>query len=164
MSSNIYPKDAEAPPCGVDDITKLTYLHEPGVLNNSRSRYDINEIYVSSGIVFDHQCQCDTLDLQNRFSISSMAGNEAYKSGKHSEVVEHYTVALSCSVESRLFVSLCFCNRAAAYRALGQITDGIADCSLAMALDPNYLKVHLRSIQCVKQVKSKVCSVLCNRL
>ncbi|MFS8002589.1 putative myosin ATPase [Helianthus anomalus] len=50
-SSNAYPKDAEAPPCGVDGMTKLTYLHEPGVLNNLRSRYDINEIYVSSVIV-----------------------------------------------------------------------------------------------------------------
>ncbi|MBA0769727.1 hypothetical protein Gotri_018429, partial [Gossypium trilobum] len=29
-ASNVYPKDAEAPPCGVDDMTKLAYLHEPG--------------------------------------------------------------------------------------------------------------------------------------
>ncbi|MFS7967643.1 hypothetical protein Hanom_Chr09g00788101 [Helianthus anomalus] len=29
-SSNVYPKDAEAQPCGVDDMTKLAYLHEPG--------------------------------------------------------------------------------------------------------------------------------------
>lgn len=28
-------------------MTKLAYLHEPGVLDNLRSRYDINEIYVS---------------------------------------------------------------------------------------------------------------------
>lgn len=46
-ASNAYPKDPEAPPCGVDDMTKLAYLHEPGVLDNLRSRYDINEIYVS---------------------------------------------------------------------------------------------------------------------
>lgn len=45
--SNVYPKDAEAPSCGVDDMTKLAYLHEPGVLQNLRSRYDMNEIYVS---------------------------------------------------------------------------------------------------------------------
>ncbi|XP_039172225.1 myosin-12-like [Eucalyptus grandis] len=25
--SNIYPKDMEAPPAGVDDMTKLAYLH-----------------------------------------------------------------------------------------------------------------------------------------
>ncbi|KAK9280773.1 hypothetical protein L1049_003661 [Liquidambar formosana] len=47
--SNVYPKDAEAPPCGVDDMTKLAYLHEPGVLQNLRSRYDMNEIYTYTG-------------------------------------------------------------------------------------------------------------------
>ena len=47
-SARVYAKDAEAPPCGVDDMTKLAYLHEPGVLQNLKSRYDINEIYVSS--------------------------------------------------------------------------------------------------------------------
>ncbi|CAA2998159.1 myosin-6-like [Olea europaea subsp. europaea] len=48
-SSNVYPKDAEAPPCGVDDMTKLAYLHEPGALHNLKSRYDINEIYTYTG-------------------------------------------------------------------------------------------------------------------
>ncbi|KAE8685053.1 Myosin-14 [Hibiscus syriacus] len=44
-ASNVYPKDAEAPSCGVDDMTKLAYLHEPGILQNLKSRYDMNEIY-----------------------------------------------------------------------------------------------------------------------
>ncbi|XP_043725168.1 uncharacterized protein LOC122671794 isoform X2 [Telopea speciosissima] len=68
------------------------------------------------------------------------AGNEAFQSGRHSEAVEHYTAALSCNVESRPFAAICFCNRAAAYQMLGQITDAIADCSLAIALDGNYPK------------------------
>lgn len=46
-------------------------------------------------------------------------------------------------MESRPFAAVCYCNRAAAYKALGQITDAIADCSLAIALDGNYLKVSL---------------------
>ncbi|KAG8372794.1 hypothetical protein BUALT_Bualt12G0104000 [Buddleja alternifolia] len=46
---NVYPKDPEAPACGVDDMTKLAYLHEPGVLQNLRSRYDMNEIYTYTG-------------------------------------------------------------------------------------------------------------------
>lgn len=45
--SKIYPKDTEAPPAGVDDMTKLAYLHEPGVLENLASRFALNEIYVS---------------------------------------------------------------------------------------------------------------------
>ncbi|XP_021657184.2 uncharacterized protein LOC110647577 isoform X2 [Hevea brasiliensis] len=68
------------------------------------------------------------------------AGNEAFQAGKHSEAIEHYTAALSCNVEARPFAAICFCNRAAAYKALGQITDAIADCSLAIALDGSYLK------------------------
>ncbi|KAK3014639.1 hypothetical protein RJ639_008707, partial [Escallonia herrerae] len=68
------------------------------------------------------------------------AGNEAFQFGRHTEAVEHYTAAISCSVESRPFTAVCFCNRAAAHQALGQIADAIADCSLAIALDENYSK------------------------
>ncbi|KAL4297253.1 hypothetical protein GQ457_12G001630 [Hibiscus cannabinus] len=48
-SANVYPKDPEFPTCGVDDMTKLAYLHEPGVLQNLKCRYDINEIYTYTG-------------------------------------------------------------------------------------------------------------------
>ncbi|CAL4935930.1 unnamed protein product [Urochloa decumbens] len=46
---SIYPKDMEAPPSGVDDMTKLAYLHEPGVLYNLSCRYGLNEIYTYTG-------------------------------------------------------------------------------------------------------------------
>jgi myosin-5 len=38
----------EAAAGGVDDMTKLSYLHEPGVLQNLAIRYELNEIYVCS--------------------------------------------------------------------------------------------------------------------
>ncbi|KAF7805219.1 myosin-11-like isoform X1 [Senna tora] len=47
--SKIYPKDTEAPAGGVDDMTKLSYLHEPGVLQNLKTRYELNEIYTYTG-------------------------------------------------------------------------------------------------------------------
>ncbi|PIN20245.1 Myosin class V heavy chain [Handroanthus impetiginosus] len=47
--SKVYPKDMEAPPGGVDDMTKLSYLHEPGVLQNLKTRYELNEIYTYTG-------------------------------------------------------------------------------------------------------------------
>ncbi|KAA8534806.1 hypothetical protein F0562_029752 [Nyssa sinensis] len=47
--SKVFPKDTEAPPGGVDDMTKLSYLHEPGVLQNLAARYDLNEIYTYTG-------------------------------------------------------------------------------------------------------------------
>ncbi|CAL9213704.1 unnamed protein product [Arabidopsis halleri] len=47
--NNVYPKDPEFPELGVDDMTKLAYLHEPGVLLNLKCRYDANEIYTYTG-------------------------------------------------------------------------------------------------------------------
>ncbi|XP_011090144.1 uncharacterized protein LOC105170911 [Sesamum indicum] len=81
------------------------------------------------------------------------AGNEAYKSGKHAEAVEHYTAAISCSVESRPFSAICFCNRAAAYRAMGQILDAIADCCLAIALDGSYYKALSRRASLYEMIR-----------
>lgn len=45
----LLPRDPEADGAdhgGVDDMTKLTYLNEPGVLFNLARRYALNEIYV----------------------------------------------------------------------------------------------------------------------
>ncbi|KAG9160818.1 hypothetical protein Leryth_008662 [Lithospermum erythrorhizon] len=47
--SKIYPKDMEVPAGGVDDMTKLHYMHEPGVLENLKIRYELNEIYTYTG-------------------------------------------------------------------------------------------------------------------
>ncbi|KAM7462300.1 hypothetical protein LguiA_030421 [Lonicera macranthoides] len=55
-ASNVFSKDCDAPSCGVDDMTKLAYLHEPGVLQNLRSRFDMNEIYVSIYLTTIHHC------------------------------------------------------------------------------------------------------------
>ncbi|KAJ8899498.1 hypothetical protein K2173_018472 [Erythroxylum novogranatense] len=47
--SHIYPRDAEPPEGGVDDMTRLHYLHEPAVLHNLSTRYAVNEIYTYTG-------------------------------------------------------------------------------------------------------------------
>ncbi|KAG7566135.1 Myosin N-terminal SH3-like [Arabidopsis suecica] len=47
--SKLYPKDIEAPSEGVEDMTRLSYLHEPAVLDNLATRYELNEIYTYTG-------------------------------------------------------------------------------------------------------------------
>ncbi|CAJ1932957.1 unnamed protein product [Sphenostylis stenocarpa] len=47
-SVTMYPKDPEFPHNGVKDMTRLAYLHEPGVLHNLQIRYSANDIYVTS--------------------------------------------------------------------------------------------------------------------
>ncbi|KAH0866065.1 hypothetical protein HID58_083276 [Brassica napus] len=49
VTSVYFPKDTEASPGGVDDMTKLSYLHEPGVLQNLETRYELNHIYTYTG-------------------------------------------------------------------------------------------------------------------
>ncbi|CAN0907882.1 DnaJ homolog subfamily C member 7 [Linum grandiflorum] len=75
-------------------------------------------------------------DLLNRKS----AGNDAFQCGNYKEAVEQYSAVLSSNIESRPFTAICFCNRAAAYQAMGNLADAIADCSLSVALDENYSK------------------------
>ncbi|CAN6333300.1 unnamed protein product [Urochloa humidicola] len=94
--------------------------------------------------------ESDESSYQERFSLLSAtvrqllslkaAGNESFQAGRFSDAAEQYSAALACNSESRPFSAVCFCNRAAAYQALGQVTDAIADCSLAMVLDTNYPK------------------------
>ncbi|XP_030457885.2 uncharacterized protein LOC115678635 isoform X1 [Syzygium oleosum] len=93
--------------------------------------------------------RCQDKILKSSASVSSTirrllkcknAGNEAFRLRSYAEAVEHYSIALSSNVESRPFAAICFCNRAAAHQAMGQIADAIADCSLAIALDGHYAK------------------------
>ncbi|XP_038701179.1 myosin-15 isoform X3 [Tripterygium wilfordii] len=51
-SDKLFPRDAdEEEHGGVDDMTKLTYLNEPGVLYNLERRYALNDIYTYTGSI-----------------------------------------------------------------------------------------------------------------
>jgi myosin heavy subunit len=56
--SDIHPKDTEVLSDGIDDMTRLSYLHEPGVLDNLAVRYARNIIYVSifCSLVYPEKC------------------------------------------------------------------------------------------------------------
>ncbi|GMI81364.1 MYOSIN XI I, MYOSIN XI-15 [Hibiscus trionum] len=53
LTEKLFPRDAdeEEEHGGVDDMTKLTYLNEPGVLYNLRRRYALNDIYTYTGSI-----------------------------------------------------------------------------------------------------------------
>eukprot|EP01018_Ginkgo_biloba_P007667 Gb_30020 [translate_table: standard] len=46
-----HPRDPDAKHGGVDDMTKLAYLNEPGVLYNLARRYELNDIYTYTGSI-----------------------------------------------------------------------------------------------------------------
>ncbi|GAA0140240.1 actin binding motor protein [Lithospermum erythrorhizon] len=49
--SKVYVRDKDTPERGVDDMTRLSYLHEPGVLHNLAARYQLDEIYTYIGSI-----------------------------------------------------------------------------------------------------------------
>lgn len=51
LPEKLFLRDEEADHGGVDDMTKLTYLNEPGVLDNLKRRYALNEIYTYTGSI-----------------------------------------------------------------------------------------------------------------
>ncbi|KAL5189912.1 Myosin-15 [Glycine soja] len=52
LPENVFPRDAdEEEHGGVEDMTRLAYLNEPGVLYNLQRRYALNDIYTYTGSI-----------------------------------------------------------------------------------------------------------------
>ncbi|KAJ7966354.1 putative myosin [Quillaja saponaria] len=52
LPEKLFPRDADEDELGgVDDMTKLAYLNEPGVLYNLQRRYALNDIYTYTGSI-----------------------------------------------------------------------------------------------------------------
>ncbi|KAJ3695455.1 hypothetical protein LUZ60_000832 [Juncus effusus] len=82
--AKLYPKDMEAPAGGVDDMTKLSYLHEPGVLQNLATRYELNEIYTYTGNIL-----IAVNPFQKLPNIYSSKMMEQYKGAQFGELSPH---------------------------------------------------------------------------
>eukprot|EP00257_Ricinus_communis_P024459 XP_025011873.1 myosin-12 isoform X1 [Ricinus communis] len=90
--SSIYPKDTEAPPAGVDDMTKLAYLHEPGVLYNLACRFGLNEIYTYTGNIL-----IAVNPFQRLLHLYDVHMMEQYKGAAFGELSPHlFAVADTC--------------------------------------------------------------------
>ncbi|XP_042384069.1 protein OPAQUE1-like [Zingiber officinale] len=88
-ADKILPRDTDDDLGGVDDMTKLAYLNEPGVLYNLSRRYALNEIYTYTGSI---------LIAVNPFTKLSHLYNghmmEQYKGARLGELSPHvYAVA-----------------------------------------------------------------------
>lgn len=67
-------------------------------------------------------------------------GNELMKAEKHREALERYSRAVELDPRNAVY----FCNRAAAHFKLGEHEAAVADCTAALALQPDYSKAHGR--------------------
>lgn len=121
----------------LDEALDLLKKHEQATpVKESGNKTDHSHNDVST---YQEHLSSLSMTIKQLLSLKA-AGNGSFQAGRYSDAVEQYSTALACNSESRPFSAVCFCNRAAAYQALGQVTDAIADCSLAMVLDTNYPK------------------------
>ncbi|KAM3956449.1 LOW QUALITY PROTEIN: small glutamine-rich tetratricopeptide repeat-containing protein beta [Aphomia sociella] len=67
-------------------------------------------------------------------------GNELMKAEKHREALEKYSRAIELDPRNSVY----FCNRAAANFKLGEHEAAVADCTAALAIQPDYGKAHGR--------------------
>ncbi|XP_059058757.1 small glutamine-rich tetratricopeptide repeat-containing protein alpha-like [Achroia grisella] len=67
-------------------------------------------------------------------------GNELMKAEKHREALAKYSRAIEIDPRNSVY----FCNRAAAHFKLGEHEAAVADCTAALALQPDYGKAHGR--------------------
>ncbi|CAG9135772.1 hypothetical protein JYU34_004828 [Plutella xylostella] len=67
-------------------------------------------------------------------------GNELMKAERHREALDKYSKAIELDPRNAVY----FCNRAAANFKLGEHETAVADCTAALALQPDYGKAHGR--------------------
>ncbi|KAJ0083878.1 hypothetical protein Patl1_29518 [Pistacia atlantica] len=83
-----------------------------------------------------------------------LRGNQAYTNGHLSKAEDCYTQGINCVSKSENSRSclralmLCYSNRAATRMSLGRMRDALEDCMLAVAIDPNFLRVQVRAANC----------------
>ena len=74
-----------------------------------------------------------------------LRGNAAYKTGLYSDACEHYTKAIYHNPNCATYWS----NRSAALMMLQDYTSALDDCSQAIRLDENFIKVCVCVCVCV---------------
>eukprot|EP01098_Paradermamoeba_levis_P006314 TRINITY_DN2623_c0_g1_i1.p1 TRINITY_DN2623_c0_g1~~TRINITY_DN2623_c0_g1_i1.p1 ORF type:complete len:497 (-),score=162.01 TRINITY_DN2623_c0_g1_i1:184-1674(-) len=78
-------------------------------------------------------------------------GNQRYQEGDFEEAVEFYTGAIELLQNVAYYG-----NRAAAYLQLGKPKLALADCEIALGMDPSFVKCHLRAAKCHFQMGNLV--------
>lgn len=83
-----------------------------------------------------------------------LRGNQAYAKGDFVKAEEFYSLGAGSvspheTSQSCIRASmLCYSNRAATRMVVGRMREALADCSHAMAVDPSFVRVHLRAAGC----------------
>ncbi|PKA58579.1 TPR repeat-containing thioredoxin TTL2 [Apostasia shenzhenica] len=79
-----------------------------------------------------------------------LRGNQAYADGDLYKAEDYYTRGLNCvslrkTENCSKALVLCYSNRAATRMSLGRLREALADCRMAIAMDPSFLRAQVRA-------------------
>ena len=86
-------------------------------------------------------------------------GDRLFRAGAHGDAALAYSKALRADPTAVRWAAILHNNRAAAYMALGQASDAIADCHQALTRDPHYTRAYLRRARALAASKSHAAAV-----
>lgn len=115
----------------------------------------------SSAAIAPKACANDLTTKTDTVSDANTAknkGNDAYKKKDFKSALVHYSEAIAFSKSSSLSpkdVAPFYGNRAACYMQLADMPNVINECTLALELDPHYVKAFYRRAQALEQLKKK---------
>lgn len=97
------------------------------------------------------QAKAAMMEGMSAAEIHKVAGNEAFKSGKIEEAIEHYTLAVGegdkKTEEGKAILAAVYANRAACNRQLYMHDEVVKDCSKCLQLQPQNVKAFIRRAQ-----------------
>eukprot|EP00759_Apiculatamorpha_spiralis_P027280 PhF_6_TR30159/c0_g1_i1/m.44191/K09527/DNAJC7; DnaJ homolog subfamily C member 7 len=79
---------------------------------------------------------------------SKQRGNDAFSQRNWKTASEEYTEGLLIDPSNPRVSKILFCNRAAAYKELGNARCGVEDCTKALQIDASFTKAYLRRARC----------------
>ncbi|XP_050528861.1 small glutamine-rich tetratricopeptide repeat-containing protein alpha-like [Daktulosphaira vitifoliae] len=122
---NINPAESDNIEKKLEDIVK-EYFYSDANVKKETSNLNFSEVNDDSKYkTAEHHKNC---------------GNEFMKNQNHEKAVEEYSKSVTLDPTNPIF----YCNRAAAYNALGKYQDAIMDCQKAIELDSSYSKAYCR--------------------